>query len=270
MKTIFCLCLAFVVSLNITKADEVALFNYTGDLGERFFKLESTVSTMDSDKLNIVHNNDKKLNFIPSLAKFDLISNITFKFTNIGKNNLNEGFSLRQTGELLTLKAVSSGGLIIKAHKVISNSITDLVHLAKSRDVLYAISFEDSKSILAPVKGGLKNQKIVDQNLSFEVGSLSHTEMYTLHLTALKERKFFKNKILIDRDLKPSDYQVADMGNGRNRVTINLESLIGYFDRKIKHSFKFDLKLKHDFTDMVNSEEVGQTSIGDSIIIQDR
>ena len=270
MKSIICLCIILVTNLSISKADELAIFNFTGDLGERYFKLESTVTSGNDESLKLDHNKDKNIINFPTLLKFDLTSNITFKFSNPIKNNLNEGFSLRQTGEMLTLKAVSSGGLIIKAHRVISNANTDLIHLTKSRDVLYTISFEDSQSILAPVKGGLKNQKIVDQVLSFEVGSLSRPELFSLHLAASKERKLFKNKILIDRDLQPIDYQITDLGNGRNLVSINLEKLIGHFDRTIKHSFKFNLALKHDFTDMINNEEIGLTSLGDSIVVQDR
>jgi hypothetical protein len=200
---------------------------------------------------------------------YDLVSNVEFHFNSFPKSNMNEGFHLTQSGESLSVNAFSSSGLIIKASSTTTNTHMDSAHGVKTQDVSFVVSFEEAKPVMAAVAGGLKNQKIEGKTLSFEVGDLSQPETFSLHLFAQRKRFIIKDITLIDRDLKTTDYKIVDLGNGRNKVVIDLEKLAGSFDRKKKHVFKFSLSLKHDFSSVVNMTQLGTTTLGDTITVND-
>ena len=260
MKLYLCLLALIALFVSIVSpvhANDSALFNYTGGEGERYFKLQSST--------DIPKDTDKNLKISDSLLDYTILSNITFKFLPAPKSNLNEGFSLKQIGEKLSLTGVSSGNLILKATSTISNTQIDLPHKTKSRDVLYTVSFEDA-SIMGAVKGGMANQKIENKILSFEVGDLSHPETFEFHLFAEKRRVILKNVMLIDRALKSGEYTVTDLGKGRNKVVVDLQKLVGNFTGSTTHAFRFSIIIKHDFSNVINSAQIGATTLEDTLI----
>ena len=94
---------------------------------------------------------------------------------------------------------------------------------------------------LSALKSGLQNLSYKKGAVTFETADLSAAQNFTLNLKVTRNRFLLKDKVLISRNLKPADYTLTKLEDGRVKVTVLLSKIGGDIDSKKKHTIKLDL-----------------------------
>ncbi len=194
-------------------------------------------------------------------AKIDVVKSLRSK--NFDLNGCALGVNLAATSEVFYARCMNA---------IVKGEVFNRKEVMKGRDKERSMKIElDFFSIegLNALKRGLNSLEHSDGIVSFVTGDLSEASNYKLSVKLTRNRLLLKDKVLLLRELKNSDYTAEKLGNGMVKITLNLAKMVT-FDSTKKHTLNITLAaLKSvDVKGALNTPTLSN-SLSESIVIND-
>ncbi len=151
----------------------------------------------------------------------DTLAHVKVEFDNVpDQAQADDQFTVKLNGRELALYSQGRNELIYFYDKsVTQKGDGNLIEM----DVVYHVRMLPTAQVNAPVSQGLTNLGATEGVVSFNLGQASLPQSLVLNLK-IKEKKTFKDKTLIERDLLPTEYTLVPAGN-TTRVEIQTSRL---------------------------------------------
>lgn len=136
------------------------------------------------------------------------------------------------------------------------------------QDRKFNINLLDTKTVTAPVRGGIGEMRMEDQTLVFRTGDLSKNPNFSLKLFVERRKLLKGDETLINRNLAPGEYTFEKTSDEYGTVRVNLSKLIGGINTKRKHVLKVDINVLTSTANSINPS-LPKMSASESIIVND-
>lgn len=177
-------------------------------------------------------------------------STLIFNFEKESTLGLNADFIIDVTDNKINMTGNSINRSFIE---VVTTQINNKTYTANVR-------FIPSDKIIAPIKNGISQLSLKNNELSFYAGDLQDEKAYTIHLK-IKKKKVFKEDTIIDQDLKIQDYSINKIDDERSNIIIDLNKITAdKFNINDRNTIELTTRINYDFKNIINLEQVGQKS----------
>ena len=141
--------------------------------------------------------------------------------------------------------------------------------LNRERHVKVQLNFASVEGLSA-LNEGLKNVVYKKGIVSFITADLSVASNFVLNMSITRNRFILKDKVEFNRALKPSDYTIQKLDNGKVKVLVDLDKIGASFDSTKKHTIGVSLKtIKEVNLDDIINRDGFTNSLSSSVIVND-
>lgn len=174
---------------------------------------------------------------------------ITLNFDQATTLGLNADLTITIEKENVQIEGTSINKSLIKA----------IINEENKLDTKIDLSFMASDEIMSPLKYGMTDPEIKNNELQFVAGNLSNKNLYKLSIKILQKKFLKKDELIVEKEITENDMTIEKITETQNRVTVDLNKLTnGNFKANAKNEISVKLGINYDFKNIINLKQIGK------------